>query len=80
MALGIANSHGRGMHTARMMIQWELQWIEGREISRGQQGGGDGRIVTWFEDEGVLLAAREYIMRTGESKYTYSFLSALLIL
>jgi len=80
VALGIANSHGRGMHTARMMIQWELQWIEGREISRGQQGGGDGRIVTWFEDEGVLLAAREYIMRTGESKYTYSFLSALLIL
>lgn len=25
VALGIANSHGRGMHTARMIIQWELQ-------------------------------------------------------
>ena len=71
VALGIANSHGRGMHTARMIVQWELQWIEAREIPRSQQGGGDGRIVTWFEDEGVLLAVREYIMQTGERKYLY---------
>jgi len=68
VALQIANCHGRGMHTARKLIGWERDWVAKRIIERGRQGGGDGRIITWFEDEGVLIAAREYIAEVGESK------------
>ena len=46
VALQVANSHGRGMHPARMLVQWETSWVYDREIPRGRQGGGDGRIVT----------------------------------
>lgn len=70
VALQIANCHGRGMHTARKLIRWERDWVEKRIIEQGRQGGGDGRIITWFEDEGVLIAAREYIAQVGESTYS----------
>ncbi|RPA95559.1 hypothetical protein L873DRAFT_1845881 [Choiromyces venosus 120613-1] len=69
--------HRWGMHTARMLVQWESSWVQEREIQRSQQGGGDGRLVTWFEDEGVLLAVREYIMRTGEKVTSRSLAKAV---
>jgi len=36
VALQVANSHGRGMHTARMLVQWETAWVYEREIPRGR--------------------------------------------
>jgi len=57
VTLQIANCHSWGMHIARKLIEWAWDWVVKRIIERGRKGGGDGRIITWFEDEGVLIAA-----------------------
>jgi len=56
------------MHTARKLIGWERDQVAKRSVERGRQGGGAGRIIASFADEGVLIAAREYIAEVGEIK------------
>ena len=67
VALQVANSFNRGEHTARKILIWEQQWVIKREIEP-TRCTASVNAVSMLEDNGVLLAAREYISGAGESK------------
>ena len=71
-ALNVSRCFGRGEWYAKKVITWEKKWIEERCIPEGMQGRF-AKSKSWFNDEGVKLAAREYLSGAGESKLTPCF-------
>jgi hypothetical protein len=67
LALQVAHSFNRGGHTARKILIWEKQWVMNREIEPHKHSSSSG-LVSLLDDEGVLLATREYISGAGDSK------------
>jgi len=67
IALRVANSFNRGEHTARKILIWEKQWVMNREIEPTKHSSS-AHSVSILDDEGALLAAREYISGAGDSK------------
>ena len=60
MAYEVAKCCGRGQYMARKIIHWEREWIHHRRISEGNKGCFV-KSSSWFNDEGVEAAVREYI-------------------
>jgi hypothetical protein len=67
IALQVANSFNQGEHTARKILTWEKQWVTKREIEPTKHSLS-AHSVSILDDEGALLAAREYISGAGDSK------------
>jgi len=66
LALQVANSCGRGHHTARMIILWERSWRDNRTIPTRRAGSNGNQVKSIFEDEDILLAVREYMEKSGD--------------
>ncbi|RPA71955.1 hypothetical protein BJ508DRAFT_245125 [Ascobolus immersus RN42] len=56
-----ANAFGKGPYLARKIIAWEHAWRHLGIIPEGKQGC-HSKSHSWFNDEGVQLAVREYLM------------------
>lgn len=67
-ALNTATGWGRGKHTAENIIRWEKSWIKTRTIVTSMRGK-HAKSQSMLNDEGTLIAVREYIDGAGESKY-----------
>ncbi|RPB21874.1 hypothetical protein L211DRAFT_888332 [Terfezia boudieri ATCC MYA-4762] len=65
LSLAVAESFGRATSTAKCLRSWERSWISSRYIKVGLKGKNKS-AYSWLEDEGVLLAMREYIASVGE--------------
>ena len=62
----VARCYGKGPSFARRIITWEIEWVEGRKITEGRQGCYM-KTQSWFKDEGVKQAVREWLgTRSGE--------------
>jgi hypothetical protein len=68
MAVSVARYHHRGVYFARKIVYWEGLFLKGEKITEGKRGC-HSKTRSWFNDEGVLLAAREWIATAGESKH-----------
>ena len=66
LALQVAEVVGRGMYTARKIVQWELEFIEKGYITPSSIGRNANKVESLLEDEGVALALRNYLARAGE--------------
>jgi hypothetical protein len=67
MALNVSRRYNRGKWFAKRLVTWGRNWIDERCIPEGKQGCF-AKTKSWFNDEGVMLAAREYLSGAGESK------------
>jgi hypothetical protein len=67
MSYAVARCFGRGLYFARKVVQWELQWMRGEKIEEGKQGCFT-KTSSWFDDEGVQLAVREWLAGAGEGE------------
>jgi hypothetical protein len=76
MAFNVARYHGHGTYFARKIVKWELQFLKGEEVAHGKKGC-HAKTRSWFNDEGVLLAAREYIAGAGEKVTAYALAKAI---
>lgn len=65
LALQIANAFRKGRSLATSIQQRERSWIRKRFIEPGYQGK-TGKIRTMLEDEGTLIAIREWIALTNQ--------------
>ena len=66
LATMVARCYGKGPSFARRIITWEIEWVEGRKITEGRQGCYM-KTQSWFKDEGVKQAVREWLgTRSGE--------------
>jgi hypothetical protein len=68
LAHQVARCFKRGWYFARKIITWELTWIKERTIEEGKQGCW-AKVKSWFNDEGVQLAVREWLAGAGESEH-----------
>ena len=50
----------------------EGTWIQERKISEGKQGC-NAKVSSWFNDEGVQMAVREWCAGVGERKFSRNF-------
>jgi hypothetical protein len=71
MAMNVSRCFNRGHYFAKKLVTWERSWIDKRCIPNGKQGCFT-KTKSWFNDEGVMLAAREYLSGAGESKSSHS--------
>lgn len=67
IAVGIAEGYQRGPYLAEIMIRWERSWVETRTISSDGRGRKSA-LRNWLNDEGTLLAVRDYISKANHSK------------
>jgi hypothetical protein len=67
MAMQVARCFSRGKFYAEKLISWERKWLASQDIPLGKQSCFV-KTESWFNDEGVMLAARKYIARAGECK------------
>jgi hypothetical protein len=66
VAMDVARNYGKGVYFARAVVSWENAWIASRTIPQGEQGR-HGKTSSWFNDEGVMLAVREWLAEAGDS-------------
>lgn len=71
-ALNVSRCFNRGEYFAKKLVTWEREWIKERCIPEGKQGCF-AKSKSWFNDEGVMLAAREYLSGAGNSKSTLPY-------
>jgi len=77
--LNTATEWGRGKHAAENIIRMEKSWIKTRSIALSQRGK-DAKSQSMLNDEGTLIAGREYLDRAGESKFDIELISCLLLI
>lgn len=68
LSLSASRAFGKGIYFARKLVEWEGTWIRERKISEGRQGC-NAKITSWFNDEGVQMAVREWCAGAGERKF-----------
>ncbi|RPA83521.1 hypothetical protein BJ508DRAFT_375057 [Ascobolus immersus RN42] len=66
-----AKGFRRGVYLARKIITWERQWRDSstRQIEEGKRGC-HVKTRSWFNDEGVQLAARSFIQKCGPKQFS----------
>ncbi|RPA87789.1 hypothetical protein BJ508DRAFT_357373 [Ascobolus immersus RN42] len=65
-----AKAFRHNIYYARKIISWEIQWRRDQKIEEGRKGC-HVKTKTWFNDEGVQLAAREFVQNSeGGRKVT----------
>jgi len=60
MARIVARVFGKGPYFARRLITWEVEWMNDYAIPEGSRGCY-AKTQSWFKDEGVQTAVREWI-------------------
>lgn len=82
LAMHVARSYNRGKYFANRVRRWEKQWTSERKIE-GSKRGQHSKSNSWFNDEGVQLAIRDYVSTTKQrklySKPRYQFVSSLIV-
>jgi hypothetical protein len=78
-ALNVARCFSRGTFFSRKLITWERSWIDKGYIPEGRQGCFV-KSKSWFNDEGVMLAAREYLSGAGQSEFIFGELFNYILL
>jgi hypothetical protein len=63
----VARTFDKGINYARKIVKWEGIWIRERHIPEGKRGCF-AKVFSWFNDEGVQLAVREWCAGAGETK------------
>ena len=64
-SLNVARAFGRSNPTARLIIQWEKEWVGLREIpDRKEREDSD----SWMYDDDLNDAIRAYVRTQGDSK------------
>ena len=63
----VAQSFNRRACTGRKIIQWERSWMNSRTIP-GTKAGTNKHILSWMEDEDLVLSVKEWSKNIGESK------------
>ena len=64
----VAGCFGRGACFAERIVAWERTWRAEREIQESRQGLHP-KVMSWFHDEGVMLAVREYLAGAKDGTY-----------
>jgi hypothetical protein len=73
LALQVARCFGKGIYFARRIVTWEGDWLRDREIPEGKRGCFS-KTKSWFKDEGVEQAVREWLSgRSGDGKFSGAF-------
>ena len=67
----VANSFNRRAYTGRKIIQWERSWVNNRTIPC-TKAGKHRHIVSWMEDEDLILSVKEWSRKSGESKLIFN--------
>ena len=67
LSYSIARSFNKGRYFARCIVEWEGMWRRERQIPEGKRGC-HAKINSWFNDEGVQIAVREWCASAGDSK------------
>ena len=60
----ISRSFGKRVYFARKLVEWEGAWMRGRKIPEGTRGCY-AKTSSWFNDEGVQMAVREWCAGAG---------------
>lgn len=60
LATIVARCFGKGIYFARRIVSWEIEWVEDRLIPEGKRGCF-AKIRSWFNDEGVQQAIRDWL-------------------
>ncbi|KAA8907993.1 hypothetical protein FN846DRAFT_1021166 [Sphaerosporella brunnea] len=69
LALQVARCFGKGIYFARRIVSWEREWLEDGAIPEGKRGCYT-KTKSWFKDEGVEQAVREWLLgRSGEGTF-----------
>ena len=64
----VASTNRKGSYTGTKIIQWERSWIKDRIIP-DTKAGKHNHCVSWMDDEGVLIAVRDFARSQGEGYY-----------
>ena len=70
----VSRSFNKGVYFSRKLVEWEGTCIRHRLIPEGKQGC-HAKTSSWFNDEGVQIAVREWCAGAGESEFLF-FLDA----
>lgn len=76
MSFNVARCFGKGVYFARKIATWELLFLNAEKIEEGKRGCF-AKTRFWFNDEGVLLAAREWLSGAGEHITAYGLAKAV---
>ena len=74
----VAHSFNRRAYTGRKIIQLERSWVKTQKIPY-TKAGKHLHVVSWMEDEDLILSLKEWSRKTGESKNNYFIMSANLL-
>ena len=69
----VARTYEKGLYFERKLITWEREWIEKGVIAEGNRGCA-AKTRSWFNDEGVQLAVREWISGAGEGIFSVAII------
>jgi hypothetical protein len=69
LSYNVARTFNKGLYFARKVVEWERSWIRERKIPEGKRGCF-AKTFSWFNDEGVQIAVREWCAGAGESKFS----------
>lgn len=68
LSYNVARTFNKGLYFARRVVEWEGTWMRERYIPEGKRGCFS-KVFSWFNDEGVQIAVREWCAGAGESKF-----------
>jgi len=72
MVKQVADGSQSGLRVSRMILQDEVSCVKFGMIKASKHGQHE-KVVSLFDDESKLLAVREYISISGQSKFLNSF-------
>lgn len=61
-----ARYFGKGTYFARKIVSWEISWRTNQYIEEGRRVCLS-KTKSWFNDEGVQLAVREWVSGASEA-------------
>ena len=68
MSQTVAACFSHGACFAKRIVTWERTWRAEREIAESRQGL-HAKVMSWFDDEDVMLAVREYLAGAKDGTY-----------
>ena len=66
----VANNFNRQVYTRQKIIYWERSWVKDCTIP-GTKAGKHKHVVSWMEDEDLILSVKEWSRKSGESKLIF---------
>jgi uncharacterized protein YciI len=73
----VAATFNSGKYFGEQLVKWERGWIQDRCIPEGSQGM-HAKVSSWFNDEGVQIAVREWCAGQGERKRSSTYIGRLM--